>query len=231
MIKLQQNSKRLTALQVAPAGVLSVRHDLKDYVFNSPSEFFAEIGQRLFLIAKDVEVSSQEKTLVDLLALDEQGQAVVILLAKGQDPAILARAISCAGLIAGWQPADFLSRLNAERMEELHRFLDVAPDAINREQRAILISEFFDFEVLAASRWLWERNGMDMTCVRIYSCLDPETQAQYIGCVDLSDAVAAAAPAQSTRGALLRLAAQHAPKKQSLDAGHAAAGKQEVVLP
>jgi hypothetical protein len=72
---------------------------------------------------------------------------------------------------------------------------------------------------------------MDMTCVRIYSCLDAETQAQYIGCVDLSDAVAASAPAQSTRGALLRLAAQHAPKKQSLEAGHAAAGKQEVVLP
>ena len=230
MVKLQQKSKRLIALQVAPAGVLSARHELKDYVFNSPGEFFAEIGQRLFLIARDVEVCSKEKTSIDLLALDEQGQAVIILLAKGQDPAILARAIGCAGLIAGWQSAAFLSRLNAERMEELHRFLDVAPDAINREQRAILISEFFDFEVLAASRWLWERNGMDMTCVRVYSCFDPETQAQYIGCVDLSEAVAPAAPSQSTRGALLRLAAQH-PQKQSLDAGHAAAGKQEVTLP
>jgi hypothetical protein len=231
MVKLQQDSKKLTALQVSPAGLLSARHDLKEYVFNSPSEFFAEIGQRLFLIAKDVEVCSKEKTSIDLLALDEQGQAVVILLAKGQDATILARAISCAGLIAGWQPADFLSRLNAERMEALHRFLDVAPDAINREQRAILISEFFDFEILAASRWLWERNGMDMTCVRIYSCLDPETQAQYIGCVDLSEAVPATAPAQSTRGALLRLAAQHPQQGQSVDAGHDAAGKQEVALP
>jgi len=43
--------------------------------------------------------------------------------------------------------------------------------------------------------------------------------------------VTAGAPAQSTRGALLRLAAQHPPRKQSLDAGHAAAGKQEVALP
>ena len=31
---------------------------------------------------------------------------------------------------------------------------------------------------------------MDHTCLRIFSCFDPETGAEYLGCVDLSEAMA-----------------------------------------
>jgi hypothetical protein len=190
MIKLEQRQQKFSLLRASSPGELMRRHNLKEFIFNSPAEFFGEVGQRLFLIGKDIETSGITSGRIDLLALDEQGQGVVIVFPQDRDPSLLARAITSTGLISKWKPADFLQRLSARRAEELKRFLQVGVEHINREQRAILISEFFDFEVLAASKWLWQRNGMDQTCLRIFSCFDPDTGAEYLGCVDLSDTMA-----------------------------------------
>jgi hypothetical protein len=190
MIKLEQRQQKFSLLRASPPGEVMRRHNLKEFIFNSPAEFFGEVGQRLFVVGKDIETSGILSGRIDLLALDEQGQGVIIVFPQDRDPSLLARAITCTGLISKWKPADFLGRLSASRSEELKRFLQVGSEHINREQRAILIAEFFDFEVLAATKWLWQRNGMDHTCLRIFSCFDPETGAEYLGCVDLSDATA-----------------------------------------
>ena len=190
MIKIEQQQQKFSLLRASAPGELMRRHNLKDFILNSPAEFFGEVGQRLFLVGKDIETSGITSGRIDLLALDEQGQGVIIVFPQERDPSLLARAITCTGLISQWKPADFLARLSARRIEELKRFLQVGSEHINEEQRAILIAEYFDFEVLAATKWLWQRNGMDHTCLRIFSCFDPATGAEYLSCVDLSDSMA-----------------------------------------
>ncbi len=204
MIKLEQRQQKFSLLRASPPGELMRRHNLKEFICNSPGELFGEIGQRLFLVGKDIETSGITSGRIDLLALDEQGQAVIIVFPQDRDPSLLARAITCTGLISKWKPAGFLDRLSEQRTEELRRFLEVGTEHINREQRAILIAEFFDFEVLAATKWLWQRNGMDHTCLRVFSCFDPETGSEYLGCVDLSDTLTAhSADAEVSRPVLL----------------------------
>jgi len=206
MIKLDQEGRRFAKLTPRPQGDLMRRHKVKDFIFNSPDVFFAELGQRLFLIGKDVQPARMSTARMDLLAVDEQGHAVVIVLSDGPDPSLLARAITCAGFVSEWKPKDFLGLLTAEQTERLKAFLEVSPSQINREQRAILISEFFDFEVLAATKWLWERNQMDHTCVRIFACTDPQTSAEYLGCMDLTDSMVSEVVLNTARPALLRQA-------------------------
>jgi len=232
MIKVEQRQQKFSPLRASPPGELMRRHNLKEFIFNSPGEFFGEVGQRLFLIGKDIETSGITSGRIDLLALDEQGQAVIIVFPQDRDPSLLARAITCTGLISKWKPAGFLERLSARQTEELKRFLEVGTEDINREQRAILIAEFFDFEVLTATKWLWQRNGMDHTCLRVFSCFDPETGSEYLGCVDLSDTmVGASVETEALRPALLPQPAESSGQKGGGEHTLALRSQEEVVAP
>lgn len=186
MIKIEPERKALVSLEQAQAGELMKRYDLRELIFSSPDVFFKEIGERLFLIGKNVELSQAVPIRIDLLALDESGQAVIVIVQRGQEQSLLPRAITCVGLIASWKPADFFGRLSEDQAGRLRSFLEVRPEEINQGQRTILMSEAFDFEVLAATKWLWERSRMDNTCVRILLVSDRQTGAEYLECTDES---------------------------------------------
>lgn len=187
MLKIEAAEKTLSALDQAPLGDLMKRYDLHDFISNSPEAFFDQIGEKLFLIGKDVEPSKAVPIQIDLLAVDQSGQAVLVILQRGKEQTSLARAITCAGLMASWKPENFFERLSEAQAGQLRSFLEVRAEEINLGQRTILIGEVFDFEVLTATKWLWERNRMDNTCIRVFLTADPKTGAEYLGCTDLSE--------------------------------------------
>ena len=160
MLKIDRPNQLFTRLETPSLAAVSIteKYDLQEYICNSPEAFFEEIGQSLFLIAKEIEPSDVVEDRIDILALDKDGQAVVIELKRGHHKLQMFQAISYAGMVARWEPDDFLGRLDADMQEKLmDDFLEVEKEEINLHQRIILIAEAFDYSVLVGAEWLTER--------------------------------------------------------------------------
>ena len=186
MLRIEKYRKQLVSLSVLDIGALTERYDLGELICNSADEFFSEIGQHLFVIGKNIQLSETVEITVDLLAVDMKGQAVSIIPQKNKEQPQVSRAITCSGILAQWRPADLLDRLSEERRKALETFLDVSTGEINRQQGVILVAEDYDYEDLAATKWLRERHGMEIRCIRASMATDTQGN-EYLSCTDLSD--------------------------------------------
>src|SRR5210317_526783 len=150
MLKIDRDNQSFSSLDTPTLADVSIteRYDLQEFISNSPDAFFAEIGQKLFLLGKEVEPSKNVQDRIDLLAVDKEGASVVIELKRGNHKLHMLQAISYAGMISQWNSDDFLQLLSDEQQEALADFLEVDTDEINRQQKIILIAEAFDYGLL-----------------------------------------------------------------------------------
>jgi hypothetical protein len=188
MLRIDRQKKAFTRLETPKLAEVSIteRNDLQEYICNSPEAFFQEIGQSLFLIDKEVEPSDDVHDRIDLLALDKEGQAVVIELKRGSDKLQMFQAISYAGMVAQWQPDRFLELLKrpgGDRVDELENFLECGNEEINRRQRIILVAEDFDYSVLIGAEWLSQQYGLDIICCRL--SLAKDADAEFLVCSNI----------------------------------------------
>ena len=184
MLRIDRQKKAFTRLETPKMAEVSIteRNDLQEYISNSPEAFFQEIGQSLFLIDKEVLPSDDVEDRIDLLALDKEGQAVIVELKRGNNKLQMFQAISYAGMIAKWQPDDFLEYLDADKRERLLDFLEGEKEEINRHQRIILVAEAFDFSVLVGAEWLSEQHGVDIICCRLSVAKDAAANSEFLVC-------------------------------------------------
>jgi hypothetical protein len=185
MLKIDRHNKAFSCLDTQTFADASIteRNDLQEYICNSPDAFFKEIEQDLFVIAKEVQPSDDVQDRIDILALDEEGQAVVVELKRGNNKLQMFQAISYAGMVAGWEPKDFLDFLTPERLEELQqKFPELDIEQINRHQRLILVAEQFDYSVLVGAEWLSERHNVNIVCCRISLARDTATGTEFLVC-------------------------------------------------
>lgn len=183
MLRIERQQKRFTRLDEPKLAEASIteRYDLQEFIFNSPEQFFAEVGEELFVVGKEIQPSQVIQDRIDLLAIDPEGNAVVIELKRGNDKLQLLQAVAYAGMIAKWKPNDFLGLLDTDRQEKLADFLNVDTE-INREQRIILIAEAYDYEVLVGAEWLHDSYELDIRCLRIALSIDPANGVEYLAC-------------------------------------------------
>jgi hypothetical protein len=159
------------------------REDLQECIYNSSTEFFAEIGEDVFVLGKEVTTSNTVSDRIDLLGIDRQGTAVIVELKRGTNKLHMLQAISYAGMISRWGPDDFRVLLSEEAWEELtESFLGVEPDEINQRQRLLLVAEGFDYALLSGAEWLSERHGVDIRCATVTLTTDTQTGDEYLVC-------------------------------------------------
>lgn len=136
---------------------------------------------------RGVLVISQEsafQNLVDILAVDRDGNLVVIEVKRGQTPRdVIAQALEYASDVATWDYYTIGQRamayfhqhgLNYESLSDaFHQYYETddaeAPeDQFNRRQRLFIVGEAIEPKVERTARWLL-RHGVEISCIS-YAC-------------------------------------------------------------
>src|ERR1017187_3996488 len=104
MLKISRNDKQLAPLERQDLGTanLQERYDLQEYLFNSFDAFCDEIQENLEIVGKEVRPSDVVLDRIDLLAIDEEGNAVIIELKRGNDKLQLLQGVAYAAMISKW---------------------------------------------------------------------------------------------------------------------------------
>jgi len=202
MLRIERQQRRFTRLEQPKLAEASIteRYDLQEFIFNSPGDFFAEVGEDLFIIGKEIPPSEVIQYRIDILAVDPEGSAVIIELKRGNDKLQLLQAVAYAGMVAQWKTDNFLGLLDADRQKQLRDFLNVDIAEINREQRIVLIAEAYDYEVLVGAEWLHNKYELDILCCRVSLSSDHASGAEYLACTPVFPAPELAVQAVQRRG-------------------------------
>jgi hypothetical protein len=183
MLKIDLPNRRMVGLseETLQSANIMERYDLQDLIAKNPEEFFKDLGEDLFLIGTEIKPSDKVADSIDLLALDLDGNSVVIELKRDKHKLHLLQAIPYAGMVARWVPSQFWEILPSERQKALLDFLDeVKLDEINQAQRIILVAEDYDWEVLITAEWLSENFKVDIHCVRLRMAVDSTSNSRYL---------------------------------------------------
>ena len=189
MLKVDRAAKtfsRLPNKTLSDTGILE-RSDLQAMIAASPTEFFAELGERVLLLAQELRPDDVVEDRIDLLAVDEDGASVIIELKRGNHRMHLLQAISYAGMLAKIDKGAFVERIAqfsakaaSQIEEELEDFVEGGATSSNQSQRIVLIAEEFDYSVLISAEWLSEHYGVDVRCYRLK--LAGDNSVEFLSC-------------------------------------------------
>ena len=165
---------------------LQERRDIQEWVANNPSI----LGDDLLIIGKEFSGFDLTNERLDLLAVDPDGQLVIIELKRDD-----------SGSDAHWQAIKYASYFRQATAENLVKMLSDygemseeesfqklieqlnADDlnSLNHSQRIILASHRFGPEVTSAALWLNDEANRDLiTCVQLIPYHDPGADSLYI---------------------------------------------------
>ena len=168
--------------------------DIQEMIHRCPDPFFTEMGEPLLLVGQEVRPTDFVEDRIDLLAIDPQGNSVVIEIKRGTNKLHLLQGLTYASMIAKWDGTRLLEECSQQRsqtIEEVEKwiegFLEVYPEdlnqILNQSQRVILLADAFDYEVLAAAEWLNERYDVDIKCYRLRLSVEGENEFLTCTCI------------------------------------------------
>jgi hypothetical protein len=188
MLRIDTKDKKLVRLTKSVlAEAEHWERQLQAMICAAPNSFCEEIGESLWVIGQEVRPSDAVPDRIDILAVDEVGNSVVIELKRGTHKLQLLQAVSYAGMVSRWPPERFIETLatnysqsndDARAAIEDHTGSDIS--SINHAQRILLIAEDFDPALLVAAEWLHESFGVDIRCYRLQ--LSQENGNDYLTC-------------------------------------------------
>jgi hypothetical protein len=188
MLRIDKNAKKLVRLtKSALADADHWERQLQAMICAEPDAFCDEIGERLWVVGQEIRPSDAIPDRIDILAIDEQGGAVVIELKRGSHKLQLLQAVSYAGMISRWPSDRFVENLATNYSQSLDEARSAIEDhigseisSINHAQRILLIAEDFDPALLIAAEWLHESFNVDIRCYRLQ--LSQESGNDYLTC-------------------------------------------------
>lgn len=151
------------------------RQELQQWLLDSPSA----LGENLLIISEEFGDWEDSRRRIDLLALDEDGNLVVVELKRTEDGGHMdLQAIRYAAMISAMSfedvvraHADFLSRrgLDGDARARIEQFLassEEASPSISKTPRIVLAATDFSREITTTVLWL-NSQGLDIRCVRV----------------------------------------------------------------
>ena len=166
MYILDQQSKRLIKAERCTFKSLNLkeRQDLQEWIAKEPSS----LGEELLIIQKEFDGFADTRERLDLLALDKQGNLVIIenkLDDSGKD--VTWQAIKYASYCSSLNKQDVITIFqkylgdNYSALTELSEFFDgrdIEEIEINKRQRIFLVAANFHKEVTSSVVWLMKYN-------------------------------------------------------------------------
>jgi len=193
MLKIDRaNSRceRLLVRSLSEAKILE-RQDLQQMMVHDLKPFLLEMGEKLVVVGQEVRPSDSVNDSIDLLAIDENGGAVIIELKRADQKLQLLQALSYAAMLADWNAEDFYrerAKFQSEELQEAHdviidHLVSGTEETLNSRQRVILIAENYDYALLKTAEWLRERYDVAIRCYRIEYATVGESELLSLTCV------------------------------------------------
>ena len=166
---------------------LAERYDLQEWIDKHPEC----LGEELLIIQKEFSAwDNQSRKRLDLLALDKDGNLVIIENKRDDSPYdVVAQAITyasfCSTMSVRRIVEEYSRYLPEETVEnnvnaaedDICRFLELDElndGAINKKQRILVVAGNYPIEVTSAAMWLRNNCALDIGCVRYQLYRDGE---------------------------------------------------------
>ena len=146
------------------------RHDLQKTIVNSWDLFRNEIGfPSAFLIGQEINPHPSTKDCVDLVAYDPDDSSIIIIeLKRDRSKLQLLQALSYAAMVNKWESEDLITNIQKEYNPNPEELIDLIKGSeISSNVKIVLVSEYYDPEVILTADWLSSTYGVDITAFAI----------------------------------------------------------------
>jgi hypothetical protein len=156
--------------EASARGLVRSMEEIRNLVLTDATRIFRQSELKLCVVDTAVSPSGKSPFQIDVLALDQQGRSVVVMIdetleyASGRE--MIGRAIVAASMMAQWKHQELFNLLSEESAEELGSFLECEVHEVNREQCILFVAGRYDNETLTAASWLREHHGVHIECLQ-----------------------------------------------------------------
>lgn len=172
MLKLDLNKRRFESLkstEMKSENILE-RFDLQEAIVNSWDLFKNEIGYPAsYLIGKEVNPHPSTQDSIDLLVYNpDDSSLIVIELKRDKNKLQLLQALSYAAMVRKWETDELVSNIQRDLNPDPEELIDlITSNEISPDIKVVLISEYYDPEVILTADWLSSNYSVDITAFSI----------------------------------------------------------------
>jgi len=164
-IHIISKSGQLVEYQKVP---VSKEEEIEDFIEHHPEI----LEKEMFVIGRQVETA--EKTRIDLLGLDKEGNLIIMELKKDKSPRdVVSQLLEYAVWAENIQYEDLNRIASSKHLEgyenlwkKYEKDFGSVPDYFNEKQRLYIVSEKIDRKTEQVTRYL-RRQGVDISCIEL----------------------------------------------------------------
>jgi hypothetical protein len=172
MLKFNTNERTFESLQLSELKAENIleRYDFQSAMVKSWETVKNKIGlPTSYLIGQEINPHESVGNAIDLLAFDpDDSSLIVIELKRDKNKLQLLQAISYAAMIATWDKEKLIAEIQRETNPEPSELIDlINSNELNTEIKIILVSEYYDPEVIITAEWLSRSYRMHITAFAV----------------------------------------------------------------
>lgn len=172
MLKLDTDNKTFETLKQSElkAENLLERYDFQAAMVKSWETIKNEIGlPNSYLIGQEINPHKSVGNTIDLLAFDADDSSIIVIeLKRDKNKLHLLQALSYGAMAAKWDKNQLIAEIQRDINSDPSELIDLIEDSdINEEVRIILISEYYDPEVIITAEWLTNSYGVNITAFAV----------------------------------------------------------------